>query len=46
MASRIEYSWLIADDETDLCDWSEMKYATEQQAFESLVAELERRGIA
>jgi hypothetical protein len=40
-----EFSWLIGDNSTDLGEFSERKYATEDEAFSALVDELEARGI-
>src|SRR5262249_1298730 len=40
-----EYSWVIGDSRTDLCDFSPTKYPTEEEAFSALVDELAARGI-
>jgi hypothetical protein len=41
-----EYSWLIANDETDICEFSKEKYESEDAAFDALLQELRSRDIA
>jgi hypothetical protein len=40
-----EFSYLIGDNETELCEFSPQKFPTEEAAFHALVSELEARGI-